>query len=478
MTISLPLSPMECRVLAALFLLACLCVTPASGEQQNRPNRGPRKSGYRLATKPMPESEARIGWFKDAKLGMFIHWGIYSTRGGIAPNGEPMKGAYTEWYQKRVRLNNKAYSKLAAEFNPKHFNADTWATIAKNAGMKYIIITAKHHDGFCIFDSDFTAFDIADATPFQRDPLMELREACDKHGLKLIYYYSHAQDWEQHHAWQTDKWIFPDMAGTPVDHEKYLTTKALPQVRELLTKYRADGIWFDTPRFAEEEIVPISTRFSELVRKTNPKALINSRITHISRDRALQGHLFDYISLGDQKVPRGKLPMYAEVPDSIHHSYGYDKRPNVHYKTAAELLPRVIQTVARNANSVINVGPTGLGEIPEQAQANLAEIGDWMKTHGEGVYGTQPTPYDSFFEWGEITMQDDTLYLHILDRTHTVATLPRLASQIQSATVLGSGEAVTFKQDGATATVSLPGIDGELPYVIRLKFDAPVTLKR
>lgn len=478
-------SSMKLTAFVMVLAVSCGCIQTASGEyRKNKPNTGPidrqmtgeKGQHFELATRPAPESAERIRWFKEAKLGMFIHWGVYSTRGGFGPDGKPIKRGYTEWYQKACKLDNEEYAKLADEFNPVNFNAEAWVKTARSAGMKYITITAKHHDGFCIFDSAYTTFDIMDATPFKRDALMELREACDKHGLKLIYYYSHVQDWEQYHAWETDDWIFPDMVGTPLDHEKYLTAKSLPQVEELLTKYRADGIWFDTPRFVEEEIVPISGRFTELVRRTNPDALVNSRVTHIVRHRNLQAHLFDYISLGDQKIPQSKMPMYAEVPDSIHRSYGYDRRPNVHYKGADELLPRIIMSVARGANSLINVGPDGSGEIPGQAQAVFADIGDWMETNGEAVYGTEPTPYNTFFEWGEITVKNDRLYLHILDRSHAEATLPLLAMKIRSASVLGSSDAVNFKQSGDTATVTLPEVDGDLPYVIRLQCDAPVAL--
>jgi alpha-L-fucosidase len=420
-------------------------------------------AGLRADEPGQPEAAERMEWFRDAKFGMMIHWGIYSTRGGIAPDGSPQKAKYTEWYQSANKLPYTEYSKLAKDFNPVEFDADEWVQIAKKAGMKYITITSKHHDGFCLFDSAHTDYDIMDATPYKRDVLMELREACDKEGLKLCYYYSHAQDWEQYDAWHTPTCAFPDKRGTPVDHERYLTGKALPQVEELCTRYRPDGFWFDTPWFNKERKIPnlsISKRFSEIVRKHRPSAVINSRISYgaIAGTKNLDTSLFDYLSLKDQGIPSGKLPLYAESPDSVHHSYGYDARPGVHYRTAEELLGRMAQVIAGNGNYLLNVGPTGKGSIPAPAVKELEAIGAWMAANDEAVYGTHGSP----FPWRKggmpVTTKDNRLYVFTGTGQDSV-TLPGISSRVVGAWVLASSATVEVQQRENDVVLTLPKDD-------------------
>lgn len=397
--------------------------------------------GATLAFPSQLKTAERMEWFRNAKFGMMIHWGIYSTRGAIAPDGSPQKAKYTEWYQSANKLPFTEYSKLAKEFNPVEFDADEWVQLAKKAGMKYITITSKHHDGFCLFDSAHTEYDMMDAPPFKRDVLMELREACDKEGLRLCFYYSHAQDWEQYDAWHTPRSAFPEKTGTPQDHEKYLTGKALPQVEELCTRYRPDGFWFDTPWFNKERKIPnlsISKRFSGLVRKHRPSAVINSRISYaaIAGTKNLDTSLFDYLSLKGQGIPSRQLPLYAESPDSIHHSYGYDARPGVHYRTAEELLGRMAHVIAGNGNYLLNVGPNGKGRIPAPAVKELEVVGAWMAANEEAVYGADGNP----FPWrkGGVTATTKGKRLYVFTQTgQDTVTLPGVQSTVANAWVLG-----------------------------------------
>ncbi len=419
---------------------------------------------------PRPETESRLAWFKEAKFGMFIHWGIYSRRGGIAPNGQPQQHGYTEWYQKANRMSHAEYAKLAAEFNPRRFDAERWVLTAKQTGMRYVTFTSKHHDGFCMFDSAHTRYDVADATPFGRDVVKELREACDRHGLKLCLYYSHCQDWEQWDAWQTPDWIYPEKAGTPVDHERYLAGKCLPQVEELCRKYRPDGLWFDTPWFNEQKLDRgVSKRISDAVRRLAPGALINSRLAHGSDSAVLHADLFDYLTLGDQALPDADLPLYAESPDSVTVSYGFDARPRVRYRGAPELIRRMILTVAGGGNYLLNVGPDGEGEIPPQAAAELKRVGAWLETNGEAIHGAQANPWGRTPVWGEVTSRGGALYLFPLRHHGGELIVSKLTAIPVSLCVLGGAE-VAFSRTADGIRFTWPADNpASTPSVLRLE---------
>lgn len=431
-----------------------------------------KQAGGRLTVVYPPQlaTARRLTWFQEAKVGMFIHWGIYSPRGGIAPDGKPQQHGYTEWYQKANRMSHADYAKLADGFKPRHFDADRWAQTAKQAGLRYVTFTSKHHDGFCLFDSAFTRYDVVDATPFGRDVVRELREACDRHGLKLCLYYSHCQDWEQWDAWQTSDWIYPEKAGTPVDHERYLAGKCLPQIEELCRKYRPDGLWFDTPWFNEQKLDrAVSKRISDTVRRVAPDALINSRLAHGSDSTVLHADLFDYLTLGDQALPDASLPLYAESPDSITVSYGFDARPGVQYRDAPELLRRLIQTVAGGGNYLLNVGPDGEGDIPPQAVTELERIGAWLRVNGEAIYGTQPNPLGARPAWGEVTVRGNTLYLFPLRHRGGELVVTGLRAEPRALRVLG-GATIPFTHAPGEIRFALPASDpASMPVALTLE---------
>jgi len=437
----------------------------ATAEEMSRAKKGT----YSFATQPTAETEKRLEWFKEAKFGMMIDWGIYSPRGGIAPNGKPQRHGYTEWYQKANQMPYKEYSKLAGEFHPTKFDAEKWVKIAKNAGMKYITYIAKHHDGFCMFDSAYTKYDLVDATPFKHDALMDLKKACDKYGLKLCLYYSHCQDWEQFDAWNTSPWIYPELKGKTIDHEKYLMGKALPQVAELCIKYQPDGFWFDTPWFNRKKLdVPVSTRFSYLVRALAPNAIINSRIVHGAKPQKLYADLFDYISLGDLGLPSGDIPMYFESPDSITHSYGYDKRPGVKYRSADDIITRMILNVAGGGNYLLNVGPDGDGELPEQSVKILEEVSGWMKVNGKAIYGTEASPFNKKFRWGAVTRKDGKLYLFHTNSDASEISIPVDGKKFGSAYLLENGEKLPTKIENGKVIITHSKNSNTLPTVIVL----------
>jgi alpha-L-fucosidase len=320
-------------------------------------------------------TQARLAWFRDAKFGLFIHWGLYAI-----PAGQ-WKGARVpgigEWIMFRAKVPVSEYEKLAQSFNPVKFDADAWVALAKDAGMKYIVITSKHHDGFALFDSKVSRWDVADATPFKRDILKELAAACAKQGLPLGFYYSQAQDWHEPNG-AGNTWDFgPDEKK---DFDQYLRGKAEPQVRELLTGYGPVAlVWFDTPRMMSAER---AQRFTDIVRQLQPKTLIDGRL----------GAAGDYVSTGDNVIPGQVQAAAWEVPATLNHTWGY--RSDDHdWKSAGDVTFKLVDVVSKGGNYLLNVGPMADGVIPQPSQDVLRTVGRWLKLNGEAVYGAGPTPW-------------------------------------------------------------------------------------
>lgn len=319
--------------------------------------------------------ERRIAWFREVKFGMFIHWGLYAIPAGIW-KGKEIQGL-GEWIMFRARIPVKEYAQLAKQFNPVKFNADEWVQLAKEAGQRYLVITAKHHDGFAIYDSKVTDYDIVDATPFARDPMKELSEACRKHGIRFCFYYSHVQDW--HH---------PDAVGNDWDYDpaqknfaRYWEEKAKPQIRELLTQYGPLGlIWYDTPRNISYEHALEAVR---LVRELQPNCLVNGRVGH---------NLGDYREMGDNRIPEDVVDEDWEVPATINNTWGYKVTDN-NWKPVKRLIFNLVDIVSKGGNYLLNVGPTAEGVIPEPSVERLLAIGRWLRVNGEAIYGAGRSPF-------------------------------------------------------------------------------------
>ncbi|MEP6619020.1 MAG: alpha-L-fucosidase [bacterium] len=322
-----------------------------------------------------PAREARLAWFRDVKYGLFIHWGLYAIPAGQW-KGRAVPGL-GEWIMNRGKIPVTEYSQLSKQFNPVKFNADAWVTLAKDAGMKYIVITSKHHDGFALFKSGASPFNVVDATPFKRDVLKELAAACAKQGIRLGFYYSQSQDWHEPNG-AGNNWDF--QADSLKDYDAYLRGKAEPQVKELLTNYGPVALlWFDTPRMMSGDR---AHRFTEIVRSLQPNTLIDGRL----------GEGGDYISTGDNVIPSEVGAEAWEVPATLNHTWGF-RSDDPDWKSPGDVIFKLVDVVSKGGNYLLNVGPLANGEMPHVAQDILRAAGSWLKVNGEAVYGAQPTPF-------------------------------------------------------------------------------------
>lgn len=393
------------------------------------------------------DAASRGDWFSQSRFAMFMHWGLYSEAGGVW-DGKTYYGI-AEWLMSIAKIPVAEYEKLAARFNPVEFDADEWVGLAKAAGMKYLVITAKHHDGFAMFKSQASAYNIVDATPFGRDPMAELAEACRKQGLRLGFYYSQWQDWHEANA-AGNTWDFP----APGDFDKYLHAKALPQIEELLTNYGPIGlIWFDTPGTITPEA---SQALLDMVRRLQPDCLVNSR---------LGNGLGDYVTLGDQEVPLTAPDVMWESVDTHNDTWAYAHSDH-NWKSAAELVSRLMRTAALGGNYMLNVGPTGAGIIPEQSAAILREVGAWVQRNEVSLYGTQRSPVP-LQAWGCCTTKPGKLYLQVLNWPCSgVLWVPNLQAEVTGAKFLATGEAVPFAREGGHLRLTIPQLPPDCPATV------------
>ncbi len=424
------------------------------------------KERFDASLKQTADSEARLEkWFKDAKFGAFIHFGVYSMLEGEY-QGRGAGHRYSEWIQVSGQIPAHEYYEVAAQFNPSEFDADEWAKTFKDCGIQYVVITSKHHDGFALFKSAVSHYNIVDFTPFKRDIIQELCDACHKQGLKFGVYYSHAQDWDEPDAplinarkeparWKMHPYLNKDFQP---DMDRYIMKKSIRQVEELVKNYELDLIWFDTPAGMDMERAKL---FSDVVRKYRPDCLINSRLIHSGRGIIEQQYMpyYDYVSIADKEVPLIKLPVYVESPDSVSSSYGYKTKGECYYHTEKEMLHRFVRTVCTGGNSLVNNGPMGNGKLDPEAVRIYQAMGAWLKVNGESIYATRRNPLPASPEWGDLSVSKDgkALYLHILEWPESgVITLEDVPAAAVSASCLANGKGVDFQQQGDVLTVKLP----------------------
>ena len=443
---------MRSRLLLAAIGVVLACSSFAVGPAAQAP--APQRDAAK---------EARLKWFREAKYGLFIHWGLYATPAGQW-NGRAVPGL-GEWIMNRAQIPVAEYEKLAARFNPVRFDADAWVRLAEDAGMKYIVITSKHHDGFALFRSKVSPFNIVDATPFKRDVLKELADACARRGMRLGFYYSQAQDWHERNG-AGNTWDFgPD---DKKDFDQYLRDKAEPQVRELLTGYGPVAlVWFDTPRLMTPER---AQRFTDLVRSLQPATLIDGRL----------GAAGDYVSTGDNVIPSDRQAEAWETPATINHTWGY-RTDDFDWKGPGAIVFKLVDIVSKGGNYLLNVGPMADGVIPQVSQDILRAAGRWLKINGDAVYGASPSPFGEEFgefsargardvrgqklflvqtEW-RVTTKPGKLFVFFFNEPRAPFELPALPHKVRRVYRLADGVPVEWKEEGGRVlfTLQRPVID-------------------
>lgn len=436
------------------FLLTSLCLTSLT--------LAPGAACQTLQPAEQVTDAERIQWFQHDKLGMFIHWGPYSALAGEWKGQRVPVGNEAEWIMQRFNIPVAEYRERAHQFNPVNFDAEAWVALAKAAGMKYLVVTAKHHDGFAMYASKVTKYNIVDWTPFHRDPLKELAAACKKAGIRFCVYYSHREDWD-HPDGFGNSW---DYDRSKKDFTRYLEEKSKPQLRELLSNYGPLGlVWFDrgmdTPEHTRE--------FVEIVRQLQPRCLINGRVGGYGRD--LMG---DYQDMDDNGMPADGLQEYWETPQTLNTTWGYSKFDQ-QWKTPGDVIHRMVEIVSKGGNYLLNIGPMGDGTIPAPTVATLRKVGEWVRANGESIYGTSASPVREQ-PWGRSTVQGDKLYLHVFSWPGDgVLRMPGLKNQLRSAYALADpSHKLTLQRMDGNVAITLPAkpLD-ELDTVIVLQLDGP-----
>lgn len=405
------------------------------------------------------DEAARGQLFSEGNYAMFIHFGLYAQLANRV-DGKTYYGI-GEW----IMNSNMAdipipeYKALAGTFNPVNFNAHEIARLAKAAGMKYIVITSKHHDGFALFHSKAHPFNIVDATPFKRDLMKEMADACAELGLGLGFYYSHWQDWTEPGGGSGPK---EHADGSKASFDDYFKNKCLPQVEEITTGYGPiEIVWFDTPGEIPKKYVE---QLVAVVRKNQPDALISGRAGH---------DLGDYVTNGDMHVPNANIEGLWETVDTTNDSWAYAWYDE-NWKSPKEILRRLINTVGRGGTYMLNIGPRGDGSVPERAAKSLRSAGEWIRRYPRVVYDAEASPWGRALPWGDVTVQGDTLMLSVFDWPPSgKLCLPGLKTPIQSARLLGSGELTAWSSGGWTLLDLPPQSPEPLIPVIELVLDGP-----
>lgn len=391
--------------------------------------RSEAQSGYQ----PTKENLESRQWFQDAKFGLFVHWGVYSVLG---------KG---EWVMNNDKIPFSEYEKLPPQFNPTEFDPAEWVSLVKAAGMKYITITSKHHDGFAMFDSKLTDWDIIDRTPYKKDVLKMLAEECRKQGVKLFFYHSQL-DWK--HPDYFPRGRTGQSSGRPESGDWYKYLDFMDgQLTELLTRYGpVGGIWFDGMWDKPQADWRLRQTY-DLIHKLQPAALVGSN-HHLAPIAGEDFQMFEKDlpgsnTAGFNTTEIGSIPL--ETCETINGAWGYnasDKR----FKSTRDLVHYLARAAGYNANFLLNVGPMPNGRIQPEFVTRLHEVGQWLGKNGESIYGTRGGPV-SPRPWGVTTRKGNKIYVHVLNWTDSVLAMPKLPAKVKSAKLLMDGRTLDFRED-------------------------------
>lgn len=469
---------------SSALVRVCLCLIAAAVARsaEHRPaapvaveapviDPGDASAGQSLIRLDSPEqAAARLAWWSDARFGMFIHWGLYSQWGCHYPGADgTLLNGKTEHMMRHLRLPLALYSTIAGVFNPVKFDANEWVRVAKSAGMKYVVLTAKHHDGFALWNSAASDYNMVQRTPWKRDAVQELAAACRRVGLRFGVYYSLGRDWSDPDVPTTHKpdgnrrsndWDWPDESKK--DFTSYFERKVKPQVRELLTNYGPiDLLWFDTP----EQIKPEqSLELRQLIRSLQPACIVNQRI----------GNRYGDYRVAEQEIPAAGWSDPWETCMTLNKHWGY-YLGDEEFKSTETVVRHLIDIASKGGNFLLNVGPTGEGVIPAGSTERLREIGAWLARNGDAIYGTTasaiPPP-----AWGRITQKSGPdgsgiLYLHVFAWPADGRLRLSLSTSDLPSASLGDGTplAVAHRPDGIEIS-SLPAAASD-------RFSAVVVLK-
>jgi alpha-L-fucosidase len=462
---------------------AALALVAASQLAFAAPAQEPAKASLDpYANETKEQRDARMGWWREAKFGMFIHWGVYAVPAGTY-NGKQI-GGIGEWIMNRGKIPVAEYKAFAPKFTASKYDPDAWAALAKKAGMRYIVITSKHHDGFSLFDSKASDWDSVDASGAKRDLIEPLAAAARKRDIKFGLYYSQAQDWTHPGGAKAgykegESWDEPNKGS----FDDYLAKVAEPQVKEILAKFKPDVLWWDTPTWMNAKRAELFLPHLKLV----PGIIHNNRLGGGYK--------------GDTDTPEQHIPATGfkdrdwEVCMTMNDTWGF-KSYDHNWKSTATIIHQLCDIASKGGNFLLNVGPTAEGEIPQPSIERLEAVGRWMDVNSESIYGTQASPFHKL-PWGRCTRKTSpsgtTLYLHVFDWPKDGnLRIPGLHSAVKSASLLAGGAKVASEKDADGVTLRLPGgapdpvasvvkleIDGALevdPIALRQQKDGSVTL--